>query len=144
VAKVIRGEEIPFFEAPGELRRFGKFMISPQDVPDASLCVGLFVYPSGARSHAHRHPLATEVYYCLTGELEAIIEGKSHRLGTGDLVIISPGEEHYATNPGQAEMRFVAIHTPPVSDYDEFKLAWQKRKADLADASPAEAMQKGD
>jgi quercetin dioxygenase-like cupin family protein len=136
LSKLIRSEDISFFEAPGnELRRFGKFMITPANTPDAPLSFGLFVYPPGARSHAHRHPFSTEVYYCLTGELDAFIEGTRHRLGAGDSVIINPGDEHYAANHGQSEMRFIAVHTPAVSDYAEFALLWQERKADLSDVS---------
>ena len=135
MSKVVRGTEVSFFEAPGLLRRFGKFMISPQTVTDAPLTFGLFVYPPGARSHAPTHPFGTEVYYCLTGELEAFIKGKPHRLAEGDLIIITPGDKHYATNPGKTVLHFIAVHTPAVSDYEEFRLLWRERKADLSDAS---------
>ena len=136
MSKVIRGGETSFFEAPGsELRRFGKFMISPTNTPDAPMSFGLFIYPPGARSHAHRHPFSTEVYYCLAGELDAFIEGKEYCLLAGDLVIINPGESHYATNSGQSVLRFCAVHTPAVSDYEEFRLVWQERNADLSDVT---------
>lgn len=136
MAKVVKGSETPFFEAPGaELRRFGKFLISGTAVPDAPMSFGRFVYPPAARSHAHRHPFGTEVYYCLSGELEAIIDGTAHRLGPGDLVIIPPGSQHYAANRGKTEAQFIAVHTPPVSDYDEFRLSWRQRAADLSDVS---------
>ena len=127
MAQVIRGREHPYYEAPGEFRRFGKFLLSPGRIADAPVTIGQFIYPPGARSHAHRHAFATEVYCCTAGELEAVVEGRPHRLQAGDLLLISPGEEHYCANPGTEEMRFLAVHTPPVSDYDEFTLSWQER-----------------
>jgi quercetin dioxygenase-like cupin family protein len=123
---VIRGDDVPYREAHGaDLRRFGQFLISPGQQADAPLTLGRFRYPPGARSHAHVHPYATEVYYCVLGQLEANVDGVAHRLEPGDLVVIPPGNQHYAANAGEGETEFVAIHVPPVSDYDEFSLSWR-------------------
>ena len=96
-------------------------------------------YSDSVKSEVFRLPIVSRIemskFLHSEEELDAFIEGKPQRLGAGDLVIITPGDKHYAMNPGKTEMRFVAVHTPAVSDYEEFRLLWQERKADLSDAN---------
>lgn len=130
MATVIRGGEVPYHEAPEPaLRRFGKFLVTRGSVADPPVTLGRFLYPPGARSHSHVHPFSTEIYYCLAGELEACVGDERHRLGPGDLIVIPPGSRHHAANGGDTPMEFMAVHSPPVSDYEEFRTTWIQRPA---------------
>jgi mannose-6-phosphate isomerase-like protein (cupin superfamily) len=43
----------------------------------------------------HVHPDDEEVFLILQGEVRIEIEGSTHRLATGDVVVCDPGEDHH-------------------------------------------------
>lgn len=66
-------------------------------VPEAVGCVrhiSQIVLKPGASASAHAHNGATEVFYCVRGELTFNVNGKSVLLAAGSCLIVEPGEEH--------------------------------------------------
>lgn len=72
------------------------------------------------QSQAHVHARTTEVYIVESGCLHIVIDGEEHMYVTGDILIIKPGQVHYAyvigdTNPVP---RVKVIASPPWSPDD--------------------------
>lgn len=68
--------------------------------------------PPGTAEIPHRHEIATQVFYVLTGELSLTRAGKTLTLGPGDALRIAPGTAHEVRNPGPENARFLVISTP--------------------------------
>ena len=54
--------------------------------------IGEITFPPGVNSGEHLHG-ATEIFYMLSGELEHVVDGKSHLLKPGMLGLRSPSRE---------------------------------------------------
>ena len=119
----------PRYEAPAPYRRFAQTLVDQESFPDASMCVGLFTYPSGAKSHTHHHAAENEIYFVLQGELTSVQDGRAYRVPRHSLVFIPKGVRHYAENRTGRRCVFLAVHAPPVPDLLEFKRSWKRTAA---------------
>jgi mannose-6-phosphate isomerase-like protein (cupin superfamily) len=124
--RVVRVEAVARYEAPAPYRRFAQSLVDQDSFPDTSMCVGLFTYPPGARSHAHHHAAENEVYFVLEGELTSVQDGRAYRLPRQSLVFIPRGVNHYAANRTKRRCVFLAVHAPTVPDIIEFKRTWKR------------------
>ena len=77
------------------------------DSPDGTAL--LVRFPAGARTHWHRHP-AGQVLYVTEGHGRVgTRDGTVAEVGAGDLVVASPGEEHWHGAADDAEVRHLAL-----------------------------------
>jgi mannose-6-phosphate isomerase-like protein (cupin superfamily) len=60
---------------------------------------------------AHDHPLE-ETYLILEGQVDAVFDGESYRLGPGDVAWAGVGTVHQFTNPGPGLVRWLETQAP--------------------------------
>ncbi len=72
----------------------------------------------GGRTHTHRHRVAEEIYYTLSGEGLLRLGPKSEQMRPGSIHLIEPGVDHNATALAEAPLVFLCIATPPYSHDD--------------------------
>ena len=68
-------------------------------------------YEVGGAAQAHDHPFE-EAYFFLAGECEGEIEGKTYRLGPGDVVFAGVGAVHGFYNVGSERVRWIETQAP--------------------------------
>jgi mannose-6-phosphate isomerase-like protein (cupin superfamily) len=61
----------------------------------------------------NRHRGADQWLFVLSGNGEAIVNGKRHKLRAGSLVFIERREKHQVKNTGRAPLRTLNIYVPP-------------------------------
>jgi mannose-6-phosphate isomerase-like protein (cupin superfamily) len=116
------------FESPEPFRRFMRLLVDRERFPETPLTIARVQYPSGAKGPFHSHRKTTEVYFVLSGELTATVQGKRYRVKQGQLLYIPPGNEHRAENCGTMACRFMTINTPLAKDVPELMVRkkWEK------------------
>lgn len=62
---------------------------------------------------ANRHPESDQWLYVKSGRGTATIEGETHRLRPGALVLIEAGEAHEIENDGSDPLETVSVYAPP-------------------------------
>ncbi|MAN75950.1 cupin domain-containing protein [Pelagibacterium flavum] len=68
--------------------------------------------PQGAGETAHRHEIARQVFFVLSGKLGMEIEDTIHQLAPHDSLEIAPGIVHRAFNAGREPVEFLVISHP--------------------------------
>lgn len=63
----------------------------------------------GAEVGYHIHSTDSEAYYFLSGEGEYTENGKTYRVGAGDVTYTPMGEGHGVKNVGQENLVFIAL-----------------------------------
>ena len=66
----------------------------------------------GMRTRLHALEGTTEVYYILSGQGEANIDGLRYQVETGDCVYIQPSQDQSITNTGDEELTFLCVCHP--------------------------------
>ena len=66
----------------------------------------------------NRHRGADQWLFVVAGEGTAIVEGKSHPLRAGSLLVIEHGERHEIRNTGDAPLKTLNFYYPPAFDRD--------------------------
>lgn len=56
--------------------------------------------------HSHAH---AELFYCLNGYGELVIDNKKHRLNSGDFFLINPGVEHTERSTKEGKLEYIVI-----------------------------------
>ena len=70
--------------------------------------------PGGAEGDAgNRHRGADQWLFVVSGNGEALVNGKRHKLGPGSLVFIERRERHEIRNTGRALLRTLNFYAPP-------------------------------
>jgi mannose-6-phosphate isomerase-like protein (cupin superfamily) len=68
--------------------------------------------PAGMSTTAHRHPIAEEIYYVLSGQGRMQIDDELREIGPGDAIAIGPGSRHQVTNTGDETLIFLCCCAP--------------------------------
>lgn len=85
-------------------------------VPDGSSARGSLVevdVPAEVRHPTARSTKCQTIYYCERGALSFEVEGRAFEVGTGDVVVIEPGEWYSYENRGGQEVRLLSFNVPP-------------------------------
>ena len=72
-------------------------------------------HPSGTASIEHYHTEAEEVYYVTEGRGEIQINGTTHAICPGDVVVIAPGERHKVWSVGNSDLVLIVTCVPAYS-----------------------------
>jgi len=78
-----------------------------------SLEGNLHILAPGAGSAGTLAHDGEEVGFVLTGQLELVVDGETHRLQAGDSFVFRSELPHSYRNPGRTETRVVWVSTPP-------------------------------
>lgn len=82
----------------------------------------------GMETHDH----GDQFFRVEAGEGEAILDGETHTLGDGDIVVIPAGTEHNIVNTSSSEaLRVYTIYTPP--EHPDGTVHKTKAEADKAE-----------
>lgn len=68
--------------------------------------------PEGVGETAHRHDVARQLFFVLSGSLGMELAGTTHLLAPHDSLEIAPGAVHRAFNGGAGPVEFLVISHP--------------------------------
>lgn len=59
------------------------------------------------------HPHVEQSIFILSGTAQVILDGSESEVGSGDLIVVSPGVEHNLINRGSEPLLVYTVYTPP-------------------------------
>jgi mannose-6-phosphate isomerase-like protein (cupin superfamily) len=72
-------------------------------------------HPPGTASREHFHTEAEEVYVVTSGQGGIRVNGETHTIGPGDVVVITPGERHKVWQEGEDDLVLLVTCVPSYS-----------------------------
>ncbi|MGD8472883.1 MAG: cupin domain-containing protein [Anaerolineae bacterium] len=72
-------------------------------------------HPPGTASQEHYHTEAEEVYYVIGGQGGVRVDGETRKIGSGDLVVILPGQRHTVWQEGEGDLVLLVSCVPAYS-----------------------------
>src|SRR2546423_3137480 len=98
-------------QAAADTRRGGEIraLLSPKTAGSTSGFTGVATIGPGDRISEHYHPYSEEFIYVVSGELDAQLDGKSHRVRARQALLIPINVRHRLVNDG-GEDAFIVFH----------------------------------
>jgi mannose-6-phosphate isomerase-like protein (cupin superfamily) len=87
-------------------------LASPHNSPLARHSLAEIRHPPETASKEHYHPNAEEVYYVVEGRGQIRIDGDTHAIGPGDVVVILPGQLHKVWPCGKDDLVLLVTCVP--------------------------------
>jgi mannose-6-phosphate isomerase-like protein (cupin superfamily) len=75
-------------------------------------------HPPGTASREHYHTEAEEVYYVVGGQGRVSIDGETGDIGSGDVVVIVPGQRHKVWPVGEEDLVLLVTCVPAYSEQE--------------------------
>jgi len=69
-------------------------------------------HPPGTANLEHFHTEAEEVYFVTEGRGGICVDGETHTIGPGDVVVITPGERHKVWQEGDGDLALLVTCVP--------------------------------
>ncbi len=88
-----------------------KMLVEQSVLGSGEVEVGEITIPVGSTGGAHRHG-AIEIFYVLSGVMDHVVNGESHRLEPGMIGIVRPGDEVSHRVLSEQPVRAVVVWTP--------------------------------
>ncbi len=103
-------------EMPADTRRGGdvRTLLSPKTAGSTSGFMGVATIGPGERISEHYHPYSEEFIFVVSGGLDAQLDGKSHRLGARQALLIPINVRHRLVNDSEEEA-FIVFHLGPLA-----------------------------
>jgi oxalate decarboxylase/phosphoglucose isomerase-like protein (cupin superfamily) len=92
-----------------------KWLVSPDNTPDAGLTFGEVLLLPGMGHERHNHPDSEEVLYVLSGEGRQMLDDGEENwfhVATGDTIYVPKAMYHATINTGWQPIRLLAIYNP--------------------------------
>ena len=92
-----------------------KWLVSPDNTPDAGLTFGEVVLLPGKGHERHNHPESEEILYVLSGEGDQMLDDGGENwfpVRPGDTIYVPQAMFHATINTGWHPMRLLAIYNP--------------------------------
>jgi oxalate decarboxylase/phosphoglucose isomerase-like protein (cupin superfamily) len=92
-----------------------KWLVSPDNTPDAGLTFGEVVLLPGKGHERHNHPESEEILYVLSGEGNQMLDDGGENwfpVRAGDTIYVPQAMFHATINTGWEPMRLLAIYNP--------------------------------
>jgi oxalate decarboxylase/phosphoglucose isomerase-like protein (cupin superfamily) len=92
-----------------------KWLVSPDNTPDARLTFGEVVLLPGKGHDRHNHPESEEILYVLSGEGNQMLDDGGEAwfpVRPGDTIYVPQAMFHATINTGWEPMRLLAIYNP--------------------------------
>lgn len=86
------------------------FLLTKEKHPELSITI-LEVLP-GIEIPVHVHEKEVDVIFILEGEAEVFINNTWQRAKRGDIIVVSPGEEHGVKALGEKVLKCYIVHAP--------------------------------
>lgn len=103
-------------DVPADTRRGGdvRTLLSPKSVGSTSGFMGVATIGPGERISEHYHPYSEEFIYLVSGEVDAQLDGKSHRVSARQGLLIPINIRHRLVNDGKDDA-FLVFHLGPLA-----------------------------
>jgi quercetin dioxygenase-like cupin family protein len=85
----------------------GWFLLAGDDLTVIEECV-----PPGCSEARHRHAVARQFFYVLSGKATLEVEGQVQTLAPGEGLHVPPGASHQLRNEGSDALRFLVVSSP--------------------------------
>lgn len=92
-------------------------------VRNADLSVIEEMMPPGTAEQIHRHPVARQFFYILSGDAVMEFGDQKVAMGPGQGVAVNPGVPHRIRNLSNTEVRFLVISQPSTKNGDRENLS---------------------
>lgn len=69
--------------------------------------------PAGGEIGEEVHPHVEQILYFQSGKGKAVLDGNATAVGSGDVVIVSPGTRHNFINTGDEPLIVATVYVPP-------------------------------
>ena len=92
-----------------------KWLVTPDNTPDAGLTFGEVVLLPGKGHERHNHPESEEILYVLSGEGDQMLDDGGENwfpVRAGDTIYVPQAMFHATINTGWEPMRLLAIYNP--------------------------------
>ena len=86
-----------------------RIFLPKEEAAGAGRLFSVFTLQPGESIGLHRHTGEFEIYYVLQGEGEVTEDGKTYRIGPGDMSLCKDGSEHMVVGCGEEPFEFAAI-----------------------------------
>lgn len=91
-------------------------LASPGNSPLARHSLAEIRHPPGTASQSHYHTQAEEVYLVAEGHGGIRIDGETHHIKSGDIVVIVPGQRHQVWQEGEGDLVLIVTCVPAYSE----------------------------
>ncbi len=98
------------YESPTSGTRI-RMLLDEANLGGKEIEIGEITFPAGVNSGEHLHG-ATEIFYLLSGELEHVVDGKSHVLKPGMLGFVRPPAKVNHVVAGKEPVKALVIWAP--------------------------------
>ena len=78
-----------------------------------NLWIGTSTVAPGNETNAHSHDINEEVFYCVSGRGEMIVDGERREYHAGTIVYVPPGSVHQVVNTGDEPLKSLCSVSPP-------------------------------
>lgn len=89
-----------------------KLIVGTDELPCNAINGGVSFFPPHAHAPGHVHDKEEEVVYCLEGEGEVVVEGKSEPIRPGSFMVFPPGVLHSINNTGDETIKLLYVFSP--------------------------------
>ena len=69
--------------------------------------------PAGGEVGTETHAHGEQVFFSVSGTGEATYDGRSHKFGVGDVLVVPPGTKHNIENTAKDPLKFYTSYSPP-------------------------------
>jgi mannose-6-phosphate isomerase-like protein (cupin superfamily) len=115
--KIINRNNCPEFIAQD--KAMVRELVSPRNSSIKSQSIAEVRIPSGESVLEHFHEKTEEVYYILSGRGQMYVDGETETVGSGDAIIILPGQRHKIANNCEEDLVMLVVCSPSYSDEDQ-------------------------
>ena len=110
---VIGPDDAPSWWQPLPSRGFVSVALSPENTPYDGFSSGLQLLPPGCSVREHGHQRNHELLFIHAGTGTCTIEGITHDLVPGSIILFGRYARHHLVNTGDTDMRIFWVFMPP-------------------------------
>jgi transcriptional regulator with XRE-family HTH domain len=122
MASLFVGEEVPgMVVRAGERRRMGHpvgsledYILTPPSAKTLEIIYSVIAVGQGSGDEPYSHAADEECVIVLTGQLDVGVGTETHRLNTGDSLLLHPKLPHSYHNPGPEPTTALWVMSPPI------------------------------
>ena len=111
--KIIHENDAAGDTFPPPNARTVRHIVAPWTMESEHLWVGTSTVEPGNRTNSHAHDRNEEVFYCVSGTGEIIVDGEKRDYSPGTVVFCPPGSYHQIINTGETPLKSVCSVSPP-------------------------------
>jgi quercetin dioxygenase-like cupin family protein len=111
--KILHESEINGDVYTGEFARTIKHLSAPWTLGSQYIWMGLIDYEPHCTSNMHSHEIQEEVFYCISGAGEILVDGERQQIVPGTCVYVPPQKIHQIINNSDEVLKVLSTVSPP-------------------------------